>query len=185
MLYSGGRTHHIHFGGLHNTHTVYAAPFPTPPPPPAPLPPVCSPDEPNMCYICFEDTSTEGNELVPSPCTCRKSVHRQCLSKWIATKGSRLCSICKTRLPIDFTVAPPFLVLQVVRHMRGLHWQGEREYVISFSSATSVVIGSGNECDVTLPDPSLSKNHSRLEFKNEGFQVCVYMCVCAIVGVSG
>ena len=70
--------------------------------------------DPSVCYICFDDTSTTGNELVPSPCSCKKYVHRQCLSKWISTKGSRLCSICKSKLPIDFTVEAPFIVLQVL-----------------------------------------------------------------------
>lgn len=48
----------------------------------------------NQCYICFDDTADEvGNPLEPSPCVCSKMVHRQCLSKWIATKGSRCCSV--------------------------------------------------------------------------------------------
>lgn len=77
-----------------------------------------------MCYICFDDTSEPENLLVSSPCVCGKLVHRLCLQRWIATKGSRLCSICKGKLPIDYTMDPPYVVLQVVRHMRGLHWSG-------------------------------------------------------------
>ncbi len=65
----------------------------------------------------------------------------------------------------------PFVVLQVVRHMRGLHWQGEREYVLSFSDRPSVTIGSGPDCDLCLPDPSLSRTHSRIDFKGDCFQV--------------
>lgn len=119
-----------------------------------------------MCYICFDDTNESDNALVPSPCVCGKLVHRACLSKWIAAKGSRLCSICKSKLPIEFTVDPPYLVLSVVRHMRGLHWNGEREYIISFKNRAmhSVTIGSGPDCDLSLPDPSLSRAHSRLTF---------------------
>ena len=70
-------------------------------------------EDPEACYICFDVASETGRELMPSPCACKKPVHRSCLSKWIATKGSRLCSICKGKLPIDFTVDPPFVVLQV------------------------------------------------------------------------
>lgn len=127
----------------------------------------------DKCYICFEDTSEPGNELVPSPCSCGKPVHRQCLSRWISTKGSRLCSICKSKLPIDFTVDAPFVVLQVVRHMRGLHWAGEREYVLSFNCrpSNSVTVGSGTDCDLCLPDPSLSRTHSRIEFRDGAFYV--------------
>jgi hypothetical protein len=126
-----------------------------------------------VCYICFDDSSETGNELVPSPCSCKKPVHRQCLSKWISTKGSRLCSICKSKLPIDCTVEAPYVVLQVVRHMRGLHWSGEREYIISFNQRPTnfVTIGFGADCDLCLPDPSLSRTHSRIEYKDGGFQV--------------
>jgi hypothetical protein len=126
-----------------------------------------------MCYICFDDTSATDNELVQSPCACKKLVHRQCLSKWITTKGSRLCSICKSKLPIDVTVEAPFVVLQVVRHMRGLHWSGEREYILSFSrrSTNTATVGSGPDCDLVLPDPSLSRTHSRIEYRDGAFQV--------------
>lgn len=126
-----------------------------------------------MCYICFDDSSTKENALVPSPCSCSKLVHRACLSRWIATKGSRLCSICKSKLPIDFTVDAPYLVMQVVRHMRGLHWAGEREYIISFNQRTSnvVTVGSGTDCDLVLPDPSLSRCHARVVYTNGCFNV--------------
>lgn len=126
-------------------------------------------EEVPVCYICFDDSSEPDNPLCPSPCACAKPVHKQCLSRWIATKGSRVCSICKSKLPIRSTVSPPFLVLQVVRHMRGLHWSGEREYIISFSSEArkSVSIGSGGDCDLSLPDPSLSRVHSRIQFREE------------------
>ncbi len=134
--------------------------------------------DPGVCYICFDDSSEADNQLVPSPCSCKKLVHRQCLSKWISTKGSRLCSICKAKLPIDCTVEAPFVVLQVVRHMRGLHWSGEREYIISFNQRPTnfVTIGYGADCDLCLPDPSLSRTHSRIEFKDGAFQVSTSEC---------
>lgn len=148
------------------------------------------------CYICFEESEDDpvGNPIVTQPCSCAKRVHRACLSRWISARGSRLCSICKARLPIDFTVEPPYIVLQasraarardggggwagiaptavpplsqVVRHMRGLSWAGEREYIVSFMlrPGGSIVVGSGAECDLVLPDPSLSRTHSRISFR--------------------
>ncbi len=128
---------------------------------------------PTACYICFDDSSDAGNELTESPCLCKKQVHRHCLSKWISTKGSRLCSICKFKLPIDCTVEAPFVVLQVVRHMRGLQWNGEREYVISFHDRANnyVTLGFGADNDLCLPDPSLSRTHSRIEYKEGHFYV--------------
>ena len=126
-----------------------------------------------MCYICFSDHSAEEDPLIHSPCTCKNLVHRLCLAKWIATKGSRLCSICKAKLPIECTVQAPYMVLQVVRHMRGLHWTGEREYIVSFAQkpGRSVSVGSGPECDLSLPDPSLSRCHARLMFDENRFGI--------------
>lgn len=119
----------------------------------------------------MDETSTQGNELIPSPCACKRMVHKQCLTKWIATRGNRICSICKDRLPSEFTVDPPFLVLQVVRHMRGLHWTGEREYIVSLKNRPAVTIGSGSQCHLALPDPSLSRLHSRIAFQCGSFFV--------------
>ena len=51
----------------------------------------------SVCYICFE----EGDDIAPllrSPCVCAKAVHRSCLARWIATKGSRYCSICRSKV---------------------------------------------------------------------------------------
>ena len=67
------------------------------------------------CYICFESSSELGRMLVPSPCTCAKLVHRSCLARWLGVRGTRECSICKARLPVDACAEPPFLVLQVSR----------------------------------------------------------------------
>lgn len=57
--------------------------------------------------------------------------------------------------------------------MRGLHWAGEREYIISFSqrSANFVTVGSGMDCDLSLPDPSLSRTHSRITHRDGAFYV--------------
>lgn len=133
-----------------------------------------SEDPDGVCYICFENTSDESNRLVTSRCACSKLVHRKCLSQWISTKGSRLCSICKSKLPIDFIVEPPYIVMQVVRHMRGLSWSGEREYVVDFHSRETpvVTVGSGADCDLHLPDPSLSRCHARVAYNDDaGFVV--------------
>jgi len=125
------------------------------------------------CYVCFDSTSTPPNDLIHSPCVCRTAVHRNCLARWISTKGTRMCSICKTKLPIAMTVEPPYAVLQVVRHMRGLHWTGEREYIVSFGGQErrQLTIGSGTECDLSLPDPSLSRVHCRMLFEDGRFLV--------------
>lgn len=200
------------------------------------------------CYICFEETEEDpvGNPLVTQPCACAKRVHRGCLARWISARGSRLCSICKARLPIDFTVEPPYIVVQVgacgdargargdargarrglgaaaeeswldetdtclffllpshfspppfsgrAPHARplvgrrarvhrvlrapphGLHHRGQRRRVrpraarpVALTHALAHLIqvrgwGEGR-CDLVLPDPSLSRTHSRISFR--------------------
>lgn len=113
----------------------------------------------DVCYICFEgasdplheghdeddDSPTAGHDpsrvppgaLMQSPCPCKKLVHRRCLLRWVASKGARVCSICKGKLPIEATVDPPYLVLQVVRHMRNLQWNGEYEHLGNLRSFPS------------------------------------------------
>ncbi len=124
------------------------------------------------CYICFEE-GEPGNALIPSPCACAKLVHRACLVKWISVKGTRVCSICKSKLPIDVAAEPPYLVMQVVRHMRGLHWTGDREYILGFGARRdgALVVGSDPECDLCLPDPSISRRHARIVFQDGKFYV--------------
>jgi hypothetical protein len=146
------------------------------------------------CYICFDGPSEASGGLIDSPCSCGSAVHASCLRKWIAIKGSRQCSICRSKLPIEFAARSPYLILQVVRHMRGLHWTGEREYVVGFGAAPlggsvaaaaadsavqrwnpgyveNVIIGSGPECHLSLPDPSLSRRHSCLSYDGTHFKV--------------
>jgi len=122
-----------------------------------------------LCYICMG--GVDDDALVGSPCSCRSHVHRSCLKRWVETRGNRNCSICKDKLPFDATVDPPYVVFQVIRHMRGLQWHGEREYVLSFagraaerSGRARVVLGSHPACDIRLPDPSMSKQHAAITF---------------------
>ncbi|KAA0158200.1 hypothetical protein FNF27_02248 [Cafeteria roenbergensis] len=124
------------------------------------------------CFICMCGSSAEM-PLMPSPCSCRARVHRACLRRWVESKGSRSCSICKTKLPFSATVDAPYLVFQVIRHMRGLQWNGEREYILSFfeRAATAgrarVVVGSHGSCGIRLPDPSMSKQHAEVSYDSE------------------
>jgi len=129
---------------------------------PAPRPPPeGSGGRDDVCYICFEGGGggeeedeegglLSGNPLMPSPCPCAKLVHRKCLIRWVCFNavGARSCSICKGRLPIEACVEPPYLVLQVVRHSRGLEWRGEREHVLTFAGA-----GVGDRAPPPPPGP--------------------------------
>jgi hypothetical protein len=130
-----------------------------------------------------------GNPLIVSPCACSgssKYVHLECLHHWIeryiimfhgitplngtVSTGSGICSVCKSPFPDHFEARPPFIKLRVVRHQRGVTWTSQRHFLVSFAGKNRVVIGKRN-CDLVLPDPSVSKVHACIEFDGETFNV--------------
>ena len=124
--------------------------------------------DPPACFICL--CGGQHEPLVESSCACGAVSHRSCLKKWVETNRSRNCSICKEKLPFSATADPPFIAFHVVRHMRGLHWVGDREFLLAFAEreevrgVREVVIGSHASCDVSLPDPSVSKAHAAVTY---------------------
>ena len=133
-------------------------------------------DPEDACYICYETGAGDVGDdpLAPSPCACGKVVHRSCLQRWIMTRQSRVCSICRKPLPLDLTVEAPFAVLTVVRHVRGLHWRGQKEYVATFRRLGQagvggfrvLTLGAAASCDVCIGDHSVSAIHARLSFSS-------------------
>ena len=126
-----------------------------------------------------------GNPLIISPCVCSgstKYVHLNCLHTWIEANGSGACSVCKTAFPDHFEARPPFLKLRVVRHQRGVTWRTQRHFLISFASKNTIIIGK-RDCDLVLPDPSVSKVHASIVFDGTSFKVWVCAwCVYALFG---
>lgn len=55
--------------------------------------------------------------------------------------------------------------------MRGIHWTGERERVVGFGNRRELAVGSDPECDVCLPDPSLSRKHAAFVYDGGRFWV--------------
>jgi hypothetical protein len=86
------------------------------------------------CYICLEGEGEAGSDpLTNSMCQCAKPVHPSCLHRWVTARRSRDCSICKSAIPLSWLkciIQPPFAVLRVVRHVRGLRWGSQREFII-------------------------------------------------------
>jgi hypothetical protein len=128
-------------------------------------------DRPDCCYICLGEDESE-HSLIPSPCPCKAKIHKDCIKQWVKTKGTRACPICKSRLPVDVATDPPFILFQVIRHMRGLSWSTDREFVVSFAkqvaeeplASHAVTLGSQLISDIRLPDPSMSKRHAELVY---------------------
>ena len=134
------------------------------------------------CYICLEGPEGDGAEgadpLTNSLCQCAKPVHASCLHRWVTSRRSRECSICKSLLPMSWlrtVVSPPFAVLRVVRHVRGLRWGGQREYIVSFAQRGAATIGHQYDAasDVGLPDHSISRQHAQLACERGSDRVTV------------
>ena len=123
------------------------------------------------CYFCLEGGEDANDPLINSFCRCAKPVHSTCLHRWITSRQTRECTICKDALPLAWLkhiVKPPFVVLRVVRHIRGLRWGGQREYIISFHSKASATMGCHrhyNAADMGLPDYSMARTHARLSHR--------------------
>jgi FHA domain len=85
--------------------------------------------------------------------------------RWMQLKNTHACSICRGAVNLTEAYGCPLVRLSVVRHMRGLQWEGRREVVIPLDSGeVGKVVGSGPTADVRLPDPSLSRMHARVWF---------------------
>ena len=130
-----------------------------------------TPDDAAMCYICYDEANEDDHQLIRSPCACQTIVHKRCLAQWIESKHSHECSICKASLPPGVTTPAPYIMLQVTRHMRGLDWTGPREFTLSFQGTErDMLIGSGT-ADVRMPDPSMSRQHAWLRFRDGHFEL--------------
>lgn len=54
-------------------------------------------DENNICRICLENISEIEDDPLRSRCQCKSAkYHDSCILKWINTKKSKQCEICKT-----------------------------------------------------------------------------------------
>ena len=129
------------------------------------LPPVPPPTTTleTSCFICLGGGDDPRNPLLTSQCACKKLIHGNCLKGWVKSKHVRDCCICKSPLPIPWlctVMGEPLLSLRVCRHVRGLRWGGQREYLMSMSRGMeSLSIGHGRDVnDIFLPDFSVSKN---------------------------
>lgn len=133
-------------------------------------------DDP-VCYVCFDTHSEQDNDpLLYSPCKCKSPVHRLCLRAWMdksVPRSTPVCSICRARVPYDFGVIAPYLVLQVTRHMKDLVWDSDREFLVPFSDKPdrTVSLGTDAGCDVKLIDPSVSAHHCSIVAKQGKFYV--------------
>ena len=132
------------------------------------------------CRICLSDTQSPENPLI-SPCHCdgtMKYIHLLCLREWLKSQvhmqnsgasvtynwKPQTCELCKQEfpeavVPPPVTVEGPHLILEEVR--RG--GQPSRAFhLVSFLTGQPAKIGRGHECDVRIPDISVSRFHAQL-----------------------
>ena len=128
------------------------------------------------CYICLA-AGNPTESLLYSHCSCGKPVHASCLFHWVESRKARECCICKGLYPLNWlsrVVEQPLLLMRVVRHVRGLRWGSQREFVVSFREKKVVSIGHFRDNEVALPDFSCSNRHAKVTFSPEeggGFSV--------------
>ena len=133
-----------------------------------------------VCRICLAESQSADNPFI-SPCHCAgtmKHIHLLCLREWLRSQvhvqnsGSSVtyhwkplaCELCKQEfppalVPQPVTVDGPHVVLEEVK--RG--GQPTSSYhVVSFLADQAAKIGRGHECDVRVPDISVSRFHAQL-----------------------
>jgi predicted component of type VI protein secretion system len=123
-----------------------------------------------------------------------KYVHVRCLQHWLQNRAQTRtygclttvlwktfdCELCKRELPnrckgegrayelieIKRPVNEPYMILEIMskdpKHPRGVH-------VLNFTTKSEIKMGRGHDCDLRIPDISVSRLHSYLRMENGEF----------------
>ena len=149
------------------------------------------------CRVCLREDFEETNPLI-SPCNCggtMKYIHLRCLQRCLKSKlvsrssnatvsfGWRElnCDLCKKLFPYKVRIKqevielveipkPPglYVVLEGLCNEKG----GNRAiHVISMNAHNTIRIGRSNECELRLPEPSVSRLHATIKHVNGKYYV--------------
>lgn len=148
-----------------------------------------------QCRICLTEGDSEDDPLI-CPCECKGSIkyaHFLCLQKWVCGRTDMeqeartgavfirdmCCELCKAEFPrsikknnrvMHFIKIPsslfPVVILDSLSYsnVRGLH-------ILSFANKTQLKIGRGHECDLRIPDVSISRLHATIRFVDGEFRL--------------
>lgn len=148
------------------------------------------------CRICLAEGNEFDNPLI-APCDCcgtMKYVHLRCLQHWLANRAQTRhfgiittiiwksfdCELCKKELTDRFKAdgktydlvdykrpdGGPFLIFEILskdlKHPKGVH-------IINMSSKNTAKLGRGHDCDLRIPDISVSRFHATIRYDNGEF----------------
>lgn len=138
------------------------------------------------CKVCLREQFDSENPLI-SPCNCggtMKYIHLKCLQKSLKSKlttrasevavsfawKSLACDLCKKPFPYRIAMGqqiielvdipkPPgrYIILESLCKEKGAH---KGLHVLSLYNSSVARIGRGNDCDLKLPDISVSRTHA-------------------------
>ncbi len=137
------------------------------------------PEAEGMCKFCLGETQTPSNFMV-RPCLCKEPVHLVCLREWVSVivreqrrgcvtslaENILECKVCRANvlqsMPLEggqevdlFTFEGSYAIFDLVSNFRVL-----RSFLVEGLEDRSVVFGRMADCDICLPDISVSRIHS-------------------------
>jgi hypothetical protein len=139
----------------------------------------------NTCRICYNNEESIENPLI-NPCKCSGSmeyIHYKCLKNWLFSKiqnkdsditisyniSNFKCELCKENFPdyIKYNNKLYNLILFeskfnqyiVVETVRDDKFKTRFLHIISYDDKKTISIGRSSECELSIPELSISRNH--------------------------
>ena len=139
----------------------------------------------NTCRICYNNEESIENPLI-NPCKCSGSmeyIHYKCLTNWLFSKienkdsdiiisyniSKFQCELCKENFPdyIKYNNKLYNLILFeskfnqyiVVETVRDDKFKTRFLHIISYDDKKTISIGRSSECELSIPELSISRNH--------------------------
>ena len=139
----------------------------------------------NLCRICYSNLNTYENPLI-CPCKCSGSlayIHYKCLKNWLHSKienknnettitynlKNYYCELCKENYPdyIKYNnrlynlilYEPKFNHYIIIETVRDDKFKTRFFHVINFDDKKTISLGRASECELSIPELSISRNH--------------------------
>ena len=139
----------------------------------------------NTCRICYNNEESIENPLI-NPCKCSGSmeyIHYKCLTNWLFSKienkdsdiiisyniSKFQCELCKENFPdyIKYNNKLYNLILFeskfnqyiIVETVRDDKFKTRFLHIISYDDKKTISIGRSSECELSIPELSISRNH--------------------------
>ena len=148
-----------------------------------------------QCKYCMMEEGQEEGEFLCSPCKCSGScaqVHFKCLERWNQSKVKKnkvkgltyynfekfFCEVCKEEYPKHIDRGEKTFELMPIQLPKGDHIILEEVQVknsclilIEDIPQEGIRMGRGNECEILVDSPSISRNHARIVKRHGDYYV--------------